>query len=210
MKKVIFIIIALILIIIAGFLLWYRFINPKNITSIKPMACTQEAKICPDGSSVSRTGPNCEFAPCPTVQVDSNWLTSSDPAQKISFRYPKELGTKYISTQEWPPKINASDQSFSCAAATESNIPYETNLQKMINGKTYCLKEDSEGAAGSIYNTYTYSVQSGNKLVSINFALRFVQCGNYPEPQLTECNNERQAFDLDSLIDQIANTIIIK
>lgn len=30
-----------------------------------PVACTMEAKICPDGSSVSRTGPNCEFAPCP-------------------------------------------------------------------------------------------------------------------------------------------------
>ncbi|MDP2630316.1 MAG: Gmad2 immunoglobulin-like domain-containing protein [Candidatus Uhrbacteria bacterium] len=30
-----------------------------------PKACTQEAKQCPDGSSVSRTGPNCEFTPCP-------------------------------------------------------------------------------------------------------------------------------------------------
>ena len=30
-----------------------------------PIACTQEAKICPDGSAVGRTGPNCEFAPCP-------------------------------------------------------------------------------------------------------------------------------------------------
>ena len=28
-------------------------------------ACTQEAKLCPDGSYVGRTGPNCEFAPCP-------------------------------------------------------------------------------------------------------------------------------------------------
>jgi len=28
-------------------------------------ACTLEAKVCPDGSSVGRTGPNCEFAPCP-------------------------------------------------------------------------------------------------------------------------------------------------
>lgn len=27
--------------------------------------CTQDAKICPDGSYVSRTAPNCEFAPCP-------------------------------------------------------------------------------------------------------------------------------------------------
>lgn len=30
-------------------------------------ACTMEAKLCPDGSAVGRTGPNCEFAPCPTT-----------------------------------------------------------------------------------------------------------------------------------------------
>ena len=29
-------------------------------------ACTLEAKLCADGSSVGRVGPNCEFAPCPT------------------------------------------------------------------------------------------------------------------------------------------------
>ena len=27
--------------------------------------CTQEAKLCPDGSYVGRTGPNCEFTSCP-------------------------------------------------------------------------------------------------------------------------------------------------
>ncbi len=27
--------------------------------------CTQEAKMCPDGSFVGRTGPKCEFSPCP-------------------------------------------------------------------------------------------------------------------------------------------------
>jgi len=30
------------------------------------IACTMEAKQCPDGSYVSRTGANCEFAPCPS------------------------------------------------------------------------------------------------------------------------------------------------
>lgn len=29
------------------------------------VACTDEAKICPDGTSVGRTGPSCEFDPCP-------------------------------------------------------------------------------------------------------------------------------------------------
>mgnify|MGYP001568350922 CR=1 FL=1 len=35
--------------------------------SESPVFCTQDAKQCPDGSYVSRQGPNCEFAPCPTV-----------------------------------------------------------------------------------------------------------------------------------------------
>jgi hypothetical protein len=32
--------------------------------------CTQEAKICPDGTTVGRQGPACEFASCPTVDYD--------------------------------------------------------------------------------------------------------------------------------------------
>src|SRR3989344_2428627 len=35
-----------------------------------PVACTMEAKLCPDGSAVGRTGPKCEFAPCPTSTGD--------------------------------------------------------------------------------------------------------------------------------------------
>jgi len=30
------------------------------------VACTEEAKICPDGTAVGRTGPDCTFAPCPS------------------------------------------------------------------------------------------------------------------------------------------------
>lgn len=29
------------------------------------VACTLEARLCPDGSYVGRQGPNCEFAACP-------------------------------------------------------------------------------------------------------------------------------------------------
>lgn len=31
-----------------------------------PIACTAEAKLCSDGTSVGRSGPNCEFTKCPT------------------------------------------------------------------------------------------------------------------------------------------------
>lgn len=42
-----------------------------SIRNVVPQACTEEAKVCPDGSAVGRTEPNCEFAPCPEVSVQS-------------------------------------------------------------------------------------------------------------------------------------------
>ena len=35
----------------------------------EPFACTKDARICPDGSSVGREWPNCEFAACPQEPV---------------------------------------------------------------------------------------------------------------------------------------------
>lgn len=44
-------------------------VSPMDIVPITggsgAIACTMEAKICPDGSAVSRGGPNCDFAQCP-------------------------------------------------------------------------------------------------------------------------------------------------
>ena len=34
--------------------------------------CTQEAKLCLDGSAVGRIGPNCEFAACPEVATTTS------------------------------------------------------------------------------------------------------------------------------------------
>lgn len=64
--KAILLIIA-ILVIAAGLIIFL----PKTIPATppppitKPRACTTDAKLCPNGSYVSRTGPNCEFAKCP-------------------------------------------------------------------------------------------------------------------------------------------------
>lgn len=40
-------------------------LTPTKTSSGDGKPCTQEAKLCPDGSYVGRTGPNCEFSPCP-------------------------------------------------------------------------------------------------------------------------------------------------
>ncbi|MFA6519905.1 MAG: hypothetical protein WCT41_03755 [Candidatus Paceibacterota bacterium] len=49
--------------VIITILLWTTI--PHVAKAPSPVACTQEAKLCPDGSAVGRTGPNCEFAECP-------------------------------------------------------------------------------------------------------------------------------------------------
>jgi hypothetical protein len=40
-------------------------------------ACTQEAKLCPDGSAALRTGPHCEFAACPFIDVPATSATTT-------------------------------------------------------------------------------------------------------------------------------------
>lgn len=48
------------------------------------IACTQEAKLCPDGSYVSRTGPNCEFEACPsTDSTGSPQASSGQPSMDL-------------------------------------------------------------------------------------------------------------------------------
>jgi hypothetical protein len=41
------------------------------IQTPQQVACTEEAKLCPDGSAVGRVPPNCEFAPCPSESCES-------------------------------------------------------------------------------------------------------------------------------------------
>lgn len=58
-----------VLILLVGLLLVGLFLTTLGLFSAsKPseeVLCTQEAKACPDGSYVGRTGPNCEFSACP-------------------------------------------------------------------------------------------------------------------------------------------------
>jgi hypothetical protein len=42
-------------------------------------ACTQEAMQCPNGQFVTRIGPNCEFAPCPSTCTPQPPPTTSCP-----------------------------------------------------------------------------------------------------------------------------------
>jgi len=59
-RKITFLIVLILVLLIAGILTGKFFVLPE-----KKIVCTQETKLCPDGSYVSRVPPKCDFAPCP-------------------------------------------------------------------------------------------------------------------------------------------------
>ena len=207
------IIIPIFLFVILSAGIFYFVRHEETGKPLKQIACTMEAKICPDGSAVGRSGPNCEFAACPTTNNDENWITSTT-AQGIEFQYPEKISAIYMhptyyDAEGWPPKISVSNDKFSCAETpAESSLPNRV-AQKNINQKTYCVSAESEGAAGSTYTSYIYSTIKNGKLISASFTIQAVQCLNYDEPEQSACVKERETFDLDAVADKIVASVKI-
>ncbi len=69
MKTLVFGIVFILLIGLGGF--FYRNVA-ERAGAPAPVACTLDAKVCPDGSSVGRTPPACEFQACAFPNVELN------------------------------------------------------------------------------------------------------------------------------------------
>jgi len=208
MKKFLIVAIIVFCAISIGTVVWLEFFRAPQ-----QAACTAEAKLCPDGSYVGRTGPSCEFAQCPEVINNNNgWKTFSDDKQGIAFQYPDQLATTtYIHTVDWPPQVVISGGPFICTEGGSEIAQAGQTQQQIINGRTYCVTKESEGAAGSIYTQYAYSFSKNDKVIIFTFILRSVQCANYDDPQKTQCETERQAFEIDNdIIDRMAQSAVIK
>ena len=74
---IVIIIIIIVAVASAGGVLLYQYFTTQQGG---PVVCTKETKACPDGSTVSRTEPNCEFALCLQSSV---MMTESDWQQKL-------------------------------------------------------------------------------------------------------------------------------
>ncbi len=56
------------------------------------IVCTSEAKICPDGSTIGRTGDHCEFAPCPKINSIISETEARIIAEKSCIKGGEALG----------------------------------------------------------------------------------------------------------------------
>jgi hypothetical protein len=111
-------VIALVLVGVGGYILGTHQVNSPKMSDTNPaisasptsmptespstpagdngVACTMEAKLCPDGSYVSRSGPKCEFAACPSTSTklpDGYIRRNYNPTDKLidDKSYPTEL-----------------------------------------------------------------------------------------------------------------------
>lgn len=139
---------------------------------------------------------------------DNNlWATITND-DGITFQYPKELLAKYISVVEWPPVVKIETGTYSCKT-TPQEVSSMSDIisQRLVDDRTYCVNVKHEGAAGSVYSSYTYTTAKNDKLVNVSFTLQYPNCNNYDEEQSRACTSEREAFDIDSTIDRVIQTI---
>lgn len=63
------------------------FVIGRPITSPteEPVACTMDARQCPDGSYVGRVAPFCEFAECPALGSTSQKAAPSEKVTTVTY-----------------------------------------------------------------------------------------------------------------------------
>ncbi len=116
------------------------------------------------------------------------------------------ISSKYITgTKNWPPSIQTSSVAYSCPTSASENF---VAVQKVINGRTYCVSSMINGGAGHWGGEYTYTIASGAGTKTANFELRWGSCGVYggpSDPVYKQCKSEQDTVfnNLDAMVDSL-------
>jgi hypothetical protein len=207
MKELLAGIVILLVIGIGGFLYRNEVVRPMQPAPAAPagsgsnsaQACTQEAKVCPDGTAVGRTGPNCSFAVCPPPNVE---LTSGSTT--IAFVLPSgyaksangssaHLIASYSQSGDQPSLINIYDYPIPAGQKASDVLLANTTFDPsgMQATSTSSFKQVTEGS--NVFSTiqigrFEGQVQTAYYLVRANDVLRFdiIERGvtNWTDPAL--------------------------
>ncbi len=106
-KKLLILIVFLLLVTGIFYVARYNFSNSNNP---EPVYCTQDAKLCPNGTYVGRVGPKCEFSACPDVSSGVSGIVLLGPTCPVIKDPPEpECADKPYATKL---VITTSDQAF--------------------------------------------------------------------------------------------------
>ena len=84
------------------------------------------------------------------------------------------------------------------------SVPVTTTTT--VTGSTVA---QAEMAGWKTYTNYAYAFPKDSKMAIMTFSFRFVQCGNYPDKEMGVCEAERQNFNIDDMVDGIAQSLKI-
>jgi len=162
------------------------------------ITCTQEAKICPDGSAVGRTGPNCEFAECPQTN-NQGIKTYTNTEYGLEFTYSEKLDSEFFNLQK--PIIikslktnkNIKDNCYIGGA----NPAYKRQDIK-ISETNFCFSQSYDPGAGSGANFYFYTFLKDNNYFTIQFQINQPNsCDPYVDtPKQEACQKAFQDYQI--------------
>ncbi len=137
------------------------------------VACTMEAKLCPDGSYVGRTGPKCEFTPCPTPTTTSKTSMGTIkgkvtvgpicPVERLNSPCPVPP-TAYTSREVILYAINGTTEIKKMHFTANGTYGFE------VPTGTYIINTPQQGIGGSKDLPKTLTIKSG-ETIEFNFSI---------------------------------------
>lgn len=198
MKKFNFIILLLSVALLISLWALYKCAYKSEVNSINNLITINSFEEC-----VAQGYPIMEIYPEQCKTPDGKLFVRQLELNMLSFVVPDTSTWQYSSFQDWHFTAKKVDSEFvlMCEETDQkSSLPFR---RKMINisNRDYCVEAMSEGAAGSVYTEYLYSTLINDSLVNVEVTVRDVNCSNYDEDQILECQKEREEFNLDIIID---------
>jgi hypothetical protein len=135
--------------------------------------------------------------------------TFTDSTRGVSFKYSEIPSVSYIGPLKWPPQIEVMDTLYSCVEGGSSISSLGKVEKRTINSHPYCVTTLVEGAMGSKYTTHSYSWDKDGLVLILTFTIRSVQCVNYDETKKTQCEQQQMIFDIDTIVDRVAQSVTI-
>lgn len=128
----------------------------------------------------------------------NNVATTS--TKSYSLKVPPAPTTEYVSLVDWPPRLYVLDEEYSCSPGGKPEARAGQTIEREIAGQKFCVTDEAEGAAGSIYHQYAYLTASPTgEVLGYTFSVREVQCLNYDEKEAKICLTDQKTFNPDSI-----------
>lgn len=129
------------------------------------IACTADAKLCPDGTGVGRTGPSCEFASCPSPNVE---LAEAHLAFALPEGYERATSTGGNALATYR-KHTDSDSVFHTLTISRYQIPEGKSADDVILSHTVYEPADLPAEDFSKFTTETIGAHSFRNTVIERF-----------------------------------------